>query len=231
MPSRDIEMGKPGGGAGLARGVPGKKRRRNSYRMPITVAAVSVWADGCWTQPRLEDLQLLLEPPIAAWPVIDGRWGTPTQARPASGGLRLPLPPPDATRQPTCSLPACFPSPCPQCFAGLFLFFVIFGSRKGDATVQRRGGKPAAGRPGAEQPAVLTYRVVKEYPHDASAFLQGLQYDRLCEGKDGAQTCRHARAQMGWMGLLLLPGRWRCQRAGRHHGCISRLTSARPDTA
>lgn len=44
--------------------------------------------------------------------------------------------------------------------------------------------KPVAGEPGAAQPKMITYRVVKELPHDPSAFLQGLQYDRRCDAPD-----------------------------------------------
>ncbi|PRW50773.1 glutamine cyclotransferase [Chlorella sorokiniana] len=44
--------------------------------------------------------------------------------------------------------------------------------------------KPVAGQPGAAQPKMVTYRVVKELPHDPSAFLQGLQFDRRCDAPD-----------------------------------------------
>ena len=49
--------------------------------------------------------------------------------------------------------------------------------------------KPVAGEPGAAQPKMVTYRVVKEVPHDPSAFLQGLQFERRC---DASHKCRCA---------------------------------------
>lgn len=52
--------------------------------------------------------------------------------------------------------------------------------------------KPVAGELGAAQPKMVTYRVVKEVPHDPSAFLQGLQFERRC---DASNTCRCAGRQ------------------------------------
>lgn len=39
-------------------------------------------------------------------------------------------------------------------------------------------------------PKIYAYETVHEYPHDASAFTQGLEYDKNCTmGSNGAQTC------------------------------------------
>lgn len=74
-----------------------------------------------------------------------------------------------------------------QSFLGVLIVLVLLGSSgRGSG-----GGPPAAGRPGAEQPAVFGYRVQRELPHDSAAFLQGLQYDRRCDGE--GSNCRWAR--------------------------------------
>lgn len=45
---------------------------------------------------------------------------------------------------------------------------------------------------------MVTYKVVAELPHDPEAFLQGLQYDRRCEGSGADQTCRCGASAGGW---------------------------------
>jgi hypothetical protein len=61
------------------------------------------------------------------------------------------------------------------------------GSDAGSGAVTNGGGGSTAAQP----PKVYTYKVVKEFPHDPEAFTQGLQYDRLCQDKQGGkQECR-----------------------------------------
>ena len=52
-------------------------------------------------------------------------------------------------------------------------------------------GTNGGGSTAAQPPKVYTYKVVKDFPHDPEAFTQGLQYDRLCQDKQGGkQECR-----------------------------------------
>jgi len=63
----------------------------------------------------------------------------------------------------------------------IFLFFVTLGTRKSTtgSTKNKRSARPKKINQG--QPTLYTYAITAEFPHDASAFTQGLEYYENCE--------------------------------------------------
>jgi hypothetical protein len=97
---------------------------------------------------------------------------------------------------------------------GLFLFFVILAGHgtsssstpprgnlarvAGGAAGKGAGADLAARRRPDGEPRLFTARVVQEFPHDAQAFTQGLQFDRICRCLGLPSTAAPGRS--GWEG-------------------------------
>lgn len=166
------------GKAPVARGAPKNKRRRGSYRLPVTVFVVrALWP--LWSQPHAGNTWLLF--------AAQGE---------RSASAHLPLPPPAP------------PSRLLQCFLGLFLFFVVLsvhgssssghnGRRNTRGATRGAGAELAAVRRPDGLPRLFRFNVVDELPHDSQAFTQGLQFDRICETGGQKHKCRYVGAGSG----------------------------------
>jgi len=61
----------------------------------------------------------------------------------------------------------------------IFIFFVTLGTRSSTANSTKRTSRPKKANQG--QPTLYTYAIRAEFPHDPSAFTQGLEYYENCE--------------------------------------------------
>lgn len=61
----------------------------------------------------------------------------------------------------------------------------------GKGTKAGGGSAPARKRVDTGQPNLYTYEVIRELPHDRTAYTQGLQYEKICDRDDGSESsCR-----------------------------------------
>lgn len=60
-----------------------------------------------------------------------------------------------------------------------FIFFVTLGTRKSTTNSTKPAARPKKANQG--QPTLYTYAIKAEFPHDAGAFTQGLEYHENCE--------------------------------------------------
>lgn len=109
-----------------------------------------------------------------------------------------------------------------QGFLATFGFFVVInlGGRSNRAASQAAAGGGVKVAAAGAAPALFTYRIVKELPHDPAAFTQGLQYDRRCA--DGPKNC----TDVFWESTGEGPGAERGREGGGAAGAEATSTAA-----